>query len=102
MLFRSFSLTKLDVAVTFCKVCTVALAFSSHTKIDRELEHVEHALVSALRTREKVKLKPHRQNQFREKVEQLEALLSLLAERVPGPKMQGIERCLTRFKFIEG
>jgi hypothetical protein len=94
----SFLLTELDAAITFCKVCRVALASSSnHARIERELDHVEHALASALRTKEQVLLKANKRKQFRGKVQQLQALVTLLAVRLPGPRIKGIEECLTRF-----
>ena len=97
----AFALTQLNVAITFCKVCRLALASSSnHTRIERDLDHVEHALASALRIKQQARLNANERKQFRGKVQQLEALVTLLALRLPGPRMKAIEVCLKRFQQL--
>lgn len=97
----SFSLTELDVAITFCKSCRVALASSSDpAQVDQKVEHIEMALRAALRTQEQIKLNAHQRKQFRVKLQQLEALVTLLAERVPSSRIEGIENCVGRLTSL--
>lgn len=97
----SFLLTELDAAITFCKVCKVALDSSSnHARIDRELDYVEHAIESALRTKEYVRLQANERKRFRERVQQLGALVTRLATRLPSPKLKKIEGSLRRFRGL--
>ncbi len=95
----SFLLTELDAAITFCKVCKVALApLADPTRIEHALDHVEAAIESALRTKEHVRLKASERKRFRGKVQQLEALVTGLALSLRGPRIKAIEEGLTRFR----
>ena len=98
-----FLLTELDAAITFCKLCRLALVSSSDfAKIDSEARHIEFALGCAMQAQDRVKLGPHDRRQLRGKLRQLEAFVTLLSERVPSPRMKSIEKCLEGIRTWNG